>query len=147
LLNDALARGRFDNPLVVGDRMDTDIAGANAAGLPSLMVLTGVNTAADMVYAIPGERPRYVADDLRSLNDTASTLRVAPHPAWRVDVAPGAVTVHWTGQDAQDPLTVVRATASAIWDAGLDGRAFVVAGGDDTAHQALERWSLLRTLP
>ena len=57
------------------------------------------------------------------------------------------MTVHWTGQDTQDPLTVVRATASAIWDAGLDGRPFAVTGGDDTAHQALERWSLLRALP
>jgi HAD superfamily hydrolase (TIGR01450 family) len=147
LLNDALARGRFDNPLVVGDRMDTDIAGANAAQLPSLMVLTGVNTASDMVYAIPEERPNYVADDLRSLNDTANTLRIAPHPSWRVEVAPDAVTVHWTGQDTQDPLTVVRATASAIWGAGFDGRPFAVTGGDDTAHRALERWSLLRALP
>jgi hypothetical protein len=38
----------------------------------------------------------------------------------------------------------VRATASAIWDAGMDGRPFTVTAGDDTAHQALERWSLLR---
>lgn len=147
LLIDALGRGRFERPLVVGDRLDTDIAGANAAGLPSLMVLTGVNTAADMVYAIPEERPNYVADDLRSLNDTASTLRIAPHPAWRVEVGSDAVTVHWTGQDTQDPLTVVRATASAVWGAGLDGRPFAVTGGDDTAHQALERWSLLRAMP
>ena len=50
-------RGQFDSPLVVGDRLDTDIAGANAAGLPSLLVLTGVSTAADMVFAIPEERP------------------------------------------------------------------------------------------
>ena len=147
LMNDALARGRFSSPLAVGDRMDTDIAGANAAGLPSLMVLTGVSTAAEMVFAVAEERPNYVADDLRSLNDTASTLRIAPHPAWKVEVAPDSVTVHWTGQDTQDPLTVVRATASAIWDAGLDGRSFAVTGGDDTAHQALERWSLLRALP
>ncbi len=51
LLNDALARGTFQTPLVVGDRLDTDIAGANAAGLPSLMVLTGVSTAEDMIRA------------------------------------------------------------------------------------------------
>ena len=39
LLTDALSRGDFRTPLVVGDRLDTDIAGANAAGLPSLLVL------------------------------------------------------------------------------------------------------------
>ena len=144
LLNDALARGQFDSPLVVGDRLDTDIAGANAARLPSLLVLTGVSTAAEMVYAVAEERPNYVAADLRSLYDAAGTLRIAPHPAWRIEIAPGAVTVHSTGQDPQDPLTVVRATASAVWQAGLDGRPFAVIGGDDTAHQALDRWSLLR---
>jgi HAD superfamily hydrolase (TIGR01450 family) len=144
LLNDALARGEFRSPLVVGDRLDTDIAGANAAGLPSLLVLTGVSTAAEMVYAVAEERPNYVAADLRSLYDGAGTLRIAPHPAWRIEIGPGAVTVHWTGQDMQDPLTVVRATASAVWNAGLDGRPFAVTGGDDTAHQALERWALLR---
>ena len=36
LMNDALARGTFSTPLVVGDRLDTDIAGAKAADLPSL---------------------------------------------------------------------------------------------------------------
>ena len=144
LLNDALARGEFHSPLVVGDRLDTDIAGANAARLPSLLVLTGVSTAAEMVYAVAEERPNYVAADLRSLYDSAGTLRIAPHPAWRIEIGPGAVTVHSTGQDTQDPLTVVRATASAVWNAGLDGRPFAVTGGDDTAHQALERWSLLR---
>ena len=61
LLNDALARGTFSTPLVVGDRLDTDIAGANAAGLPSLMVLTGVSTADDMVRAAVRERPDYIA--------------------------------------------------------------------------------------
>ncbi len=53
LLLDALARGDFQTPLVVGDRLNTDIAGANAAGLPSLMVLTGVNSARDAVHAVP----------------------------------------------------------------------------------------------
>ena len=97
LLNDALARGTFRTPLVVGDRLDTDIAGANAAGLPSLMVLTGVSTAEDMVRAAARERPDYVAADLRSLYARADILRVGPHPGWRIDIGPSAVTVHATG--------------------------------------------------
>jgi glycerol-1-phosphatase len=144
LLNDALARGTFDTPLVVGDRLDTDIAGANAAGLPSLLVLTGVSTAAEMVHAAAEQRPNYLAADLRSLYEPASTLRIAPHPAWRVDVGPRAVTVYWTGHDAPDPLTVVRATASAVWHAGGDGSPLAITGGDNTAQEALERCSLLR---
>ena len=38
---------------------------------------------------------------------------------------------------------MVRATASAVWNADLDGQPFAIAAGDDTARQALERWSLL----
>ena len=143
LLNDALARGTFSTPLVVGDRLDTDIAGANAAGLPSLMVLTGVSTADDMVRAAVRERPNYVAADLRSLYARPDVLRVGPHPGWRIDIGPSAVIVHSTGRDTGDPLSVVRAIASAVWDVQFDGRPFTVSAGDDTARQAMAPWSLL----
>lgn len=141
LMNDALARGRYETPLVVGDRLDTDIAGANAAGLPSLMVLTGVTSAADMVYAGPAERPDYLAADLRSLDTPADALRIGSHPAWQVETSGNEVTVHATGAPVDDDLSVVRATAGAVW-AGTNGRMRITAG-DDTARAALDRWSLL----
>ncbi|WP_020100015.1 HAD-IIA family hydrolase [Mycobacterium sp. 360MFTsu5.1] len=141
LMNDALARGQYQAPLVVGDRLDTDIAGANAAGLPSLMVLTGVNSAADMVHAIPAERPDYLAPDLRSLDAAAETLRIGPHPAWQVETSGNDVVVRATGEAADDDLSVVRATADAVW-AATNGRVRITAG-DDTARAALDRWSLL----
>jgi HAD superfamily hydrolase (TIGR01450 family) len=143
LLTDALARGKFRTPLVVGDRLDTDIAGANAAGLPSLLVLCGVSSAADTVRAAVGQRTNYVAEDLRSLYARADSLRIGPHPAWYVDVGPSAVTVQSTGRDPADPLSVVRATASAVWNAHLDGRPVTLMAGDDTARRAMDRWSLL----
>jgi len=143
LLTDALARGKFRTPLVVGDRLDTDIAGANAAGLPSLHVLSGVSTAADTVRADVGQRPNYIAQDLRSLNARADSLRIGPRPAWDVDVGPTAVTVQSTGRDPGDSLSVVRATAGAVWNAQLDARRVVLMALDDTARQAMERWSLL----
>jgi glycerol 3-phosphatase-2 len=143
LMHDALARGDFHTPLVVGDRIDTDIAGAVAAGLPSLLVLSGVSTAGDMLRAAVWERPNYVATDLRSLYARTDALRIGPHPAWRIEVAPSSVTVHSTGRDAGDPLSAVRATADAVWNARFDGRAFTVAAGDDAARRVLERWSLL----
>jgi hypothetical protein len=144
LLTDALARGRFRSPLVVGDRLDTDIAGANAAGLPSLLVLCGVSTAAEAVRAVPGQRPNYIAEDLRSLYARSDSLRVAPHPAWYVDVGPSAVTVQSTGRDSGDPLSIVRATASAVWNANVDGRRLTLMAGDDATRQAMDRWSLLK---
>jgi glycerol-1-phosphatase len=143
LLLDALARGDFERPLVIGDRLDTDISGATAAGLPSLLVLTGVSTAADMVHADAAERPNYLARDLRSLHADGSALRVAPHPAWRVEVGPQDVTVYSTGRDADDSLSVVRAVASAVWGSSVDGVRFAILGGDHAAQEALQQWSLV----
>jgi glycerol-1-phosphatase len=143
LLSDALARGTFRTPLVVGDRLDTDIAGANAAGLPSLLVLCGVSTASDTVRAAAGQRPNYIAADLRSLSARADSLRVGPHPAWHVDVGPSAATVQSTGRDPGDSLSVLRALASAVWNARLDPGSVTLLAGDDTARQAMERCSLL----
>ena len=138
-----MARGDFHAPLVVGDRLDTDIAGANAADLPSLMVLTGVSTAVEAVHARPEERPTYIAADLRGLHADAQTLLVTDHPAWRVSTDDSTVTVTATGADPGDDLSVVRASARAVWDADAAGRRVTVVAGDDTARAALDRWALL----
>lgn len=141
---DALARGEFHTPLVVGDRLDTDIAGANAAGLPSLMVLTGVNTARDAVHAVAVQRPTYIGTDLSALLDGAAELAVAAHPAWNVQVGAGGVTVTATGRDpGADGLSIVRAAARAVWDEADDGGPIAVRAGDESARAALQRWALL----
>src|SRR5882724_3016584 len=46
-------------PLVVGDRLDTDIEGAVRGGADSLLVLTGVSRPADAIRAEPRRRPTY----------------------------------------------------------------------------------------
>lgn len=144
LMADALSRGDFRAPLVVGDRLDTDIAGANAADLPSLLVLTGVSTAMDAIQAEPRERPSYLAADLRGLLADVETLRIAAHPAWHVDHDGAAIIVYSTGDDpGDDGLSVVRASARAVWDAGGHQRGLTLTAGDDVARAALERWSLL----
>lgn len=143
LMANALARGHFESPLVVGDRLDTDIAGANAARLPSLMVLSGVNNAEDAIFAIPDERPDLLAEDLRALADDPDTLRITPHPGWRVDVDDDAVSVHSTGSDPGDVLSIVRAIAAAVWAADTPARRRRIVAADDAARQAARRWSLL----
>lgn len=55
-------------PLVIGDRLDTDIAGGCAADMDTLMVLTGVSTRDD-AHALPRElQPSYIAETLDALN-------------------------------------------------------------------------------
>jgi len=61
------------SPLVVGDRLDTDIEGADRVGVPSLLVLSGLTRPADLLAAQPGQRPTYLAHDLGGL--------LAQHPA------------------------------------------------------------------
>jgi HAD superfamily hydrolase (TIGR01450 family) len=140
----ALARGGFHAPLVIGDRLDTDIAGANAAGLPSLVVLTGAGSTRDVVEAVPEQRPTYIARDLRSLHDDPEVLAVGEQPDWHVHVNGAAVTVESGSPGADgDGLSVVRALARAVWDANLDAHSLTVEPGDDTAREALQRWSLL----
>lgn len=56
--------------LAVGDRLDTDIEGANAAGLPSALVLTGVNDRQDAQEADEARVPTHIEEtipDLRHL--------------------------------------------------------------------------------
>jgi glycerol 3-phosphatase-2 len=144
LFQDALSRGSFHAPLVIGDRLDTDIAGANAAGLPSLLVLTGVSTASDAVFASATERPTYIAQDLRALSDTPDRLRVAPQPAWRVDVGPEEITVRSTDVDDDDDLSVIRAVAHATKTSAA--RRVKITAGDAAAGEALDRWSLRTAL-
>ncbi|MET9469401.1 HAD-IIA family hydrolase [Streptomyces sp. NPDC006544] len=54
-------------PLVVGDRLDTDIEGAFNGDVDSLLVLTGVTDAAQLLRAEPKCRPTYVDRDLRGM--------------------------------------------------------------------------------
>ena len=51
--------------LAVGDRLDSDIAGARAAGIDSALVLTGVTSALEAARADPG--PTYTAASLAAL--------------------------------------------------------------------------------
>jgi glycerol 3-phosphatase-2 len=65
LFGSALRRCGGSRPLVIGDRLDTDIAGANALGWDSLLVLTGVTNRADVDGA--EHEPTFVGPDLRAL--------------------------------------------------------------------------------
>src|SRR4051794_9241525 len=56
LHHESIIRTGARQPLVVGDRLDTDIEAANRAGADSLLVLTGVSRPAELATASPQQR-------------------------------------------------------------------------------------------
>lgn len=82
----AAARLGAERPLAIGDRLDTDIRGGRAAGIDTLLVLTGVSSIADLLDAKPVDRPTYVAPDLRGLQQDLPRLDEpgSRHPVARV---------------------------------------------------------------
>ena len=69
ILLEALTRAGGGRPLVVGDRIDTDIAGAAGLGWDSLLVLSGISSAADAAAADPA--PTYVGADVSAIFEPA----------------------------------------------------------------------------
>jgi HAD superfamily hydrolase (TIGR01450 family) len=67
LLDETRLRVEGERPLMVGDRLDTDIAGAHEADTDSLLVMTGVSSLPDLASAEPGERPTWIGHDLTAL--------------------------------------------------------------------------------
>jgi glycerol-1-phosphatase len=139
LLDTAMERTGAKRPLMVGDRLDTDIAGARAAGLDSLLVLSGVADAAALLAAPPEQRPSYLGADLRVLRGSLEETRIQARPGWRVEWGDGGLLLHGDGA-VGDPLDAVR-TLCATWWVEHTG-AVHVRGCDDTATAVLDAMGL-----
>ena len=74
LHHESVLRTGAERPLVVGDRLDTDIEGAHRVGSDSLLVLTGVTGPAEAILAPPSQRPTYLAADLAGLLEPHSEV-------------------------------------------------------------------------
>ncbi len=121
-------------PLVVGDRLDTDIEGAHNGGVDSLLVFTGVTTPALLLAAPAEHRPTYLAADLRGLLlAQPAVLPVADGGfacgGWTASVQDGVLRLDGVGEDRYDGL---RALCAAAWTA-LDSDA-----GGDTGSGAVD---------
>lgn len=81
LAAEALGTGP-DSTLGIGDRLETDTAGAHAAGMDALHVLTGVHGPADLVRAPRGMRPRFIGEDLRVLSEKYAEPARAGDARW-----------------------------------------------------------------
>jgi glycerol-1-phosphatase len=134
---EAILRTRARRPLVIGDRLDTDIAGAVRAGADSLLVLTGVTGAVALATAPPEWRPTFVARDLRALAAESAQLAVQPGLLERgryvAAIEQGRLAVKPAddgadlressaiGTDADDAVDLLRAACGAVWAAADRG--------------------------
>ena len=120
----AVQRFAASSAVVIGDRLDTDILGANRSGLPSVLVLTGIDGPKQVLAAEKDQRPTYIVDDLRQLSE--------PYPQ-TVTTVEGSATLTRVGEavvrrDGEN-LTVdaaggrridlLRAGCAAIWSSGV----------------------------
>jgi glycerol 3-phosphatase-2 len=112
-------------PLAIGDRLDTDLQGARAAGYPGLMVLTGVNDGKDALLAPPHQRPSFVGRTLECL--------AQPHPTpvhaagrWHVGDAEAWVEQGNVKIAGGSEINRIRAACAAAWAATDIGETIVV---------------------
>ncbi|SFR31471.1 HAD-IIA family hydrolase [Microbacterium azadirachtae] len=119
IFEEAVARFGAKHPLFIGDRLDTDIAGASRAGIESALVLTGIDRPKHVLAAAEGQRPTYILGDLRELHEPYPEVKVTGDT---VTVRDAAVRVDGVDvtilREGDRPVDLVRAGAEAIWRTG-----------------------------
>ncbi|HAQ59965.1 MAG TPA: haloacid dehalogenase [Microbacterium sp.] len=121
IFTEAIARLGAKHPLFIGDRLDTDILGAQRAGIASALVLTGIDRPKHVLAAPPGSRPDFILADLRELSESYPLARTRGKDG---AVTVGDSTVRIAGNDVEIvaegscQINLLRAAARAIWDCG-----------------------------
>lgn len=105
------------SPLVVGDRLDTDIQGAGNAKMSSLLVMTGVTGALDLWRAPSYQRPDYIALDVAGLLDVPRRVTTTDGVTRCGQASAQLQRTRLSIEINEDPLGAVWAAAHAIWAA------------------------------
>ncbi len=108
------------NALMVGDRLDTDMKGARAAGIPSLHVLTGVDRPKQLVAASRDMQPDFIVATLDGLHEPYPETVVRKDGSMQVGSARVGMDGHVVRVDAEgdSPINLLRAACAAIWGSG-----------------------------
>ncbi|WP_214414595.1 HAD-IIA family hydrolase [Sphaerisporangium fuscum] len=137
LHRESMLRTGAERPLIVGDRLDTDVEAATRAGVDSLLVLSGVTRALHLLTAAPEHRPTHIAEDVSGLLEPAAPV-AREGDRWRR----GAWVARWESGSLRlsgdgDPIDGLRAACAAAWAHAGEGRA-----DEDDLKQALESLDL-----
>jgi ribonucleotide monophosphatase NagD (HAD superfamily) len=120
LLDETRLRVEGERPLMVGDRLDTDIAGAHQAETDSLLVMTGVTSLEDLLSAVPDQRPTWIGQDLRALDRPGCRAERADDGwragPWTAQVDDGRLVVSGAGGDGAAVDAWWTTVAAAGWD-------------------------------
>jgi HAD superfamily hydrolase (TIGR01450 family) len=122
---EAVERFGASAPLFIGDRLDTDVLGANRAGIPSVMVLTGIDGPKQVIAAAPDSRPVFLLEDLRGLHEPYPVIEAGEDRDGSVITRVSEAIVRRRGQsliiEASGPsrINLIRAGAAAVWTSGL----------------------------
>jgi HAD superfamily hydrolase (TIGR01457 family) len=133
LHQESIRRSGAQRPLIVGDRLDTDVEAGARWGTPSLLVFTGVTDPADLLTADEVHRPSLLAKNLAGLLSTHPP--VTPDAGgwccgrWRAISEQGALRIATDGEHPrQSPAGEVADLVQQLTDDGLDAlRAAAVA--------------------
>ncbi|MFF2273955.1 HAD-IIA family hydrolase [Agromyces sp. NPDC058136] len=120
IFEEASRRFGAQNPLMIGDRLDTDILGANRAGMASAVVLTGIDRAKQLLAADAKSRPDFILADLRGLHEPYPSVERGRNGLVRVrgakvQLAGNRVEIVAEGDGGLDLL---RAACAVIWESG-----------------------------
>lgn len=130
LLNETIRRLAALRPVFVGDRLDTDIEGANNVGIDSFLVSTGAHFKRELVAAIPQQRPTAIGYDLRDLMVPRRIAQLtddqASCGAAVVSVRDGELTLTGPVDDIASQLDALWAISQLTWrDPDLDASALL----------------------
>lgn len=123
LLEETTLRLRTDNPIFVGDRIDTDIMGAHSVGMDSLFVFTGAHGKEDLACAPPHGRPTYLGYDFTALLAPPRTANLvedaAQCGAQRVANRNGSAQLLTQPQGREEQLDALWAGLKLSWEQGI----------------------------
>ncbi|WP_312714509.1 HAD-IIA family hydrolase [Corynebacterium flavescens] len=133
----AAAKVGSKKPLAVGDRLDTDIAGGNAAAMNTFHVLTGVSGELDLIEAPAPLRPNFIGAGFHELSLPCSVAKPGAQGGFtaRFD---GLDILLQGGEDNSTSIQALRTVLEVAWAMPKPPR--YVQPRSEFAEKAVTQW-------